>query len=462
MTTILIIIFLALFAFLAYKHLDRAVLFIIAGTPLYLLRFKVLGIPLTTLEAMILIAFGVWLVVQDGAKIKTLFKKTQRTPYPYKWEIIGVLIISWLAIVTAGFNLEALGVWKAYFFEPILLFILVINLFSDSEGRKKIIWSLAISALLVSIFAIYQKITGEFISNPFWAAAETRRAVSFFGYPNAIGLFLTPMIMLFTGRLFSILKENNYKEKIFLGVTISTSILAIFFAQSEGAIIGLIFAIFVFALLANKKLRLSALILAAVSIITVCSYSPLRQFALQKATLSDLSGQIRQEQWIETKKMLAANRFWQGAGLSGYQTAVAPYHQEGIFIKNDDPNWLEKIRTSAEYRQQMWQPTEIYMYPHNIFLNFWSELGIIGALLFCWIFAKFLWQSGRFFLSEKTNQERFIALGLLTSMVALIVHGLVDVPYFKNDLSALFWISIAMLGGLTLKQNEKNSSKSNR
>ena len=110
----------------------------------------------------------------------------------------------------------------------------------------------------------------------------------------------------------------------------------------------------------------------------------------------------------------------------------------------------------------MWQPTEIYMYPHNIFLNFWSELGIVGALLFCWIIAKFLWQSGKLFLLEKDNNNRFIALGLLTSMIVLVVHGLVDVPYFKNDLSALFWISIAMLGGLTLKQNEKNSTKINR
>lgn len=456
--TILIIIFLVLFAFLAYKKLDWSVLLIIAGTPLYLLRFKVLGVPVTTLEAMILIAFFVWAFIKDGPRFKTLFKKTGRIAYPYKWEILGVLAISWLAIISAGATNEAFGVWKAYFFEPLLLFILVINLFSNSEGRRKIILSLGVSALFVSLFAIYQKITGQFIDNPFWAAAETRRAVSFFGYPNAIGLFLAPMIMLFIGQLFS---KTTKKERIFLGFTIITSILAIFFAQSYGAMAGLIVAFIVFALFTNKKLRLIAISGAVMGLIIIFSYAPLKQFVIQKVTLNALSGQIRQQQWIETKKMLAAGRLLQGAGLSGYQKAVAPYHQEGIFLKNDDPNWLEKIRTSAQYRQQMWQPTEIYMYPHNIFLNFWSELGIFGALLFCWIIAKFLWQSSRFFLTEKTNTERFIALGLLTSMIALVVHGLVDVPYFKNDLSALFWISIAVLGGLTLKQNEKNSSKNN-
>lgn len=450
--TIFIIIFLALFTVLSWKRLDLAVLLIIAGTPLYLLRFKLLGIPSTALEGMILISFVFWIF----PKIKTLLKRTGRTPYPYRFEILAVLIISWLAIIVAGISNESLGTWKAYFFEPLLLFILIINLFSSSEGRRKIILALAASALIVSLFAIYQKITGQFISNPFWAAENTRRAVSFFGYPNAVGLFLAPMIMLFISQLFTDIK---LKEKIFFGVVIISSLLAILFAQSEGAIIGLAAAIFIFVLFIKPKIAIAAAFLVGIIIL---SYTPLRTLAIEKITLNDLSGQIRKQQWIETKKMLVAGHLFQGVGLSNYQKSVAPYHQEGIFLNNGDPNWLEKIRTSAEFRKQMWQPTEIYMYPHNIFLNFWSELGILGALLFCWIIAKFLWQSGRFFWTQKDNPEKYIALGLMTSMIVIVVHGLVDVPYFKNDLSVLFWISIALIGSLNLKQNEKNSPKINR
>ena len=35
-------------------------------------------------------------------------------------------------------------------------------------------------------------------------------------------------------------------------------------------------------------------------------------------------------------------------------------------------------------------------------------------------------------------------LGAMASMAALLVHGLVDVPYFKNDLALLFWIIYAL------------------
>lgn len=445
---ILIISLLTLFTILAWKKLDWAILLIIATLPSYLLRFQVASIPLTLLEGMILITFGVWVIAKDGLKLKGLFKKEGRRAYPYHWEIIIILILAWVGIIVAGLKPEAFGVFKAYFVEPILLFILIINRLRDEAGQRKIIYALAISALVISLLAIYQKITGQFISNPFWANAETRRAVSFFGYPNAVGLFLAPLVMLMTGQLF---KSNKMRERIFFIPTIALSLLAIYFAKSEGALIGLLAAGFVCSLLVNKKLRITAIILVIISITTIFSINSLKTFVISKVTLSDLSGQIRQQQWIETKKMFAAGHFWQGAGLSNYQSAVAPYHQEGIFLKNGDPDWLEKIRTSEDFRKQMWQPTEIYMYPHNIFLNFWSELGLLGTLLFSWIIAKFLWQSSTLYLKQKD----FLALGLCGAMLVILIHGLVDVPYFKNDLSVLFWILIALLGSLRLNAYTK-------
>ena len=43
-------------------------------------------------------------------------------------------------------------------------------------------------------------------------------------------------------------------------------------------------------------------------------------------------------------------------------------------------------------------------------------------------------------------------------MITMTVHGLVDVPYFKNDLACLFWILIAMSAILRIKLtiNEKS------
>lgn len=43
------------------------------------------------------------------------------------------------------------------------------------------------------------------------------------------------------------------------------------------------------------------------------------------------------------------------------------------------------------------------------------------------------------------NKERILTLASTCAMIALLVYGLVDVPYFKNDLAILFWIIVGIV-----------------
>ena len=63
-------------------------------------------------------------------------------------------------------------------------------------------------------------------------------------------------------------------------------------------------------------------------------------------------------------------------------------------------------------------------------------MGLIGLMVFLWI--SFVYSK---ILSQHIND--FLAVGLLGALVYIFIHGLVDVPYFKNDLSAQFWILLA-------------------
>ena len=96
-----------------------------------------------------------------------------------------------------------------------------------------------------------------------------------------------------------------------------------------------------------------------------------------------------------------------GAGLAGYPKIFSPYHK-------------------ATY-------IEIYQYPHNIILNFWSELGLLGLIALLWLIIQFT----RTALQQKQYR-------LLACMLVIVIHGLVDVPYFKNDLAVFFWLLIAL------------------
>jgi len=494
-------------------------MFLIAALPSYLIRFNIFSLPTTLLELMIWIVFLVWIIAnweRIKANIIQFFKKDNskiKIRYPFDWEIILLLLISLLAAGIAGFSYSSLGIWKAYFFEPALLYIVVLNVFANNtsafakasadkyttndtqilqmKGVEKIILALAIGALAVSSLAIYQKITGQFIDNAIWQAAATRRVVSFFGYPNAVGLYLGPIVLILIGWFIQIFRfkdnndENPNNQKtitkqisnfefqiskqlrnikvIFIALTIILSILSIYFAKSKGALVGVAAGLVVFGLLAGRRVRWATFGIVVMVIIFTLSYAPVRNLAWQTITFTSVSGQIRQVGWSDTWRMLKDGRLITGAGLANFQAAVAPFHTEGIFIKDyADPDFQRKLVFNEAYRTANWQPLEIYLYPHNIILNCWSELGLAGMLLFVWIIIKYLSlgiSNFQFLISKQfsISNFKFINIGLICAMAVIIVHGLVDVPYFKNDLAVMFWLLVAMMSLISLQIREIKS-----
>lgn len=457
--------------------------------PSYMIRFPLLGIPFTFLEGMILVLFSTWLFANYKSVVKNIKAKFYNRgegirEYPFNFEIVFWIVLSFVAVWVSNFSNSAFGVWRAYFFEPILFYILVYNIFAKSTKSKKefvvlLIWPLALSALLLSLYAIFQKFTGFGIINPFWADLETRRVTSIFLYPNALGLYLAPIIVLSTGLLTSLKKENNnIYQKLFLLFSIFLSLLAIIYAKSEGALVAVLISLILFVIIKmfsgkRKKIILVSGVAFILSFVFLSSLfyefivpkysypdfgSSIVNKIYDKITLKDFSGEVRKQQWRETFEMMKQrNRWFWGTGLSYYKESVEPYHQEGIFFNRDrDSDFRRKIvMFDEEYKSKYWYPVEIYMYPHNLLLNFWTELGLFGMLLFSWIIIKF------FTIGIKliNKENKYLVLGIVLAMLTIIIHGIVDVPYFKNDLAVMFWVMITMMGILSLKNKNEEIQK---
>jgi O-antigen ligase len=203
------------------------------------------------------------------------------------------------------------------------------------------------------------------------------------------------------------------------------SLAAIVFAKSTGALIALSTTA-ILAGLYYKKTRYFAVGLVFLALILI-PLTPLRQPVGEEVLLRGRSGLIRLNMWGETVEMLRTHPIL-GAGLAGYQTAVEPYH----------------ILSWAE----------IYLYPHNLFLNFWTETGLLGLVGFLWLVVLFFKLGiekliGNWKLEignlELTKTKKNMAVVLLASMCIILVHGLVDVPYFKNDLAVVFWLLLGLV-----------------
>lgn len=409
------------FGALSYFRPLWAMYAIAALLPTYLIRFSLFGLPLTWLEVMIIILFAValWQKQIDWKKFRADC---------FFWPIIGVLAAATVAVFVSPDKIHALGAWKAYFVEPVLYYIVLLSLIKVRRNIEGLFWALGFSVIYIAISVAVQWVTHWGVPQAFMlpGGVGVDRSTSFYGYPNALGLYLGPIIVLYCGFLTyknpdSLLLYFSNGARFWLKLLVIVSgLVCIWLAESEGAILAVIFCAWLM-LFANKKTRAWSLIIAGISAIIIVANSGLRELVISKLTLSDYSSTIRRLIWGETWEMLKNNWFF-GVGLAGYPVAIVPYHAK----------WFE-----------------IFPYPHNILLNVWSELGILGILAFGFVAIRYIamnvrnifsivWKKAEQLPFDKVASFVFLLIGL-----EMIIHGLVDVPYFKNDLSVLFWIMIA-------------------
>lgn len=306
--------------------------------------------------------------------------------------------------------IKAAGLWRAYFIEPLMFFVVVYNVTRKERDQRLILWSLGISTLSISLLAIFQKFTGVGIFEPSWIAPIRRRVTAMFSSPNAVGLFLGPIIALYGGWLIAEIKNKAATmAKLFV---ILLALIAIWFTKSDGTMLGLVAAAVFLAFFGWSKKWTTAIVLGT---IILCLAIPLtRNRVIDTVLLRDASGQNRLFLWSTAKTYLRENpkNFLLGAGILGYAE-----------LQNEarDPLKLEPL-----------------LYPHNIILNFWTELGVAGVIAIAWLIISF-------YKKGFSLKQKWLTLGIMAAMATVVVHGVIDVPYFKNDLSVLFWIIVALL-----------------
>jgi len=76
--------------------------------------------------------------------------------------------------------------------------------------------------------------------------------------------------------------------------------------------------------------------------------------------------------------------------------------------------------------------------PHNIFLAFYLQTGMIGFVGFILILFWF------FYGCRNEALPRLYWQIINVLMIYILVHGLVDTTYWKNDLALMFWLIVGM------------------
>lgn len=399
-----------LFFWLAYRKPVWAVCGVLLCLPTYLFKTSFGGLPFNLLDVLI------W---------STFFGTAFHIRFKFRWHswwyacfffiaagIFGVLVAPDLA--------EALGQFKSVVLEPVLLFVLMVTVIKSEQDQRVIINSLLCLALVVGLVTLGQYFTGYGIPEP-WHAFSVRRATAWYGYPNAVGLLLAPIFALALGK--SIFTHTRQPLDFWLAFLTAAVIPgAAWAAHTDGAFIAI--AASVLWMGVWTRWRWWWIGGAMVTLIIGLLIPAVREVLF----FQDISGDVRRALWIGTWNVLEARPF-AGTGLAGF------------------PFWYDQYRLPSH--------VELLRYSHNIIFDFWTQMTVLGLIAWVWI-------EYRFFRLARPLKNVFnhpTALWTTTAMVAIVVYGLVDVPYFKNDLAVLFWTIIALaVSGRRWTNRQKNAT----
>ncbi|MFI5282547.1 MAG: O-antigen ligase family protein [Candidatus Dormibacterales bacterium] len=372
-----------------------------ALAPAYVIRWHIGFYPTTLLEAAILVTLAVFAVESWRARAMPVWRGPLTIP------TIVFLVAGAVSVVDAPSHTAALGIYRAYLVEPILFAVALVTALRTARDAYWIIAGLCIGATVLSAANIVV-VLQAFAAHTFHAASVP--PVAIYSVSNAVALYLVPLIAV---TVCLAIHGTDSRLRPWLWAFLAVSITAAILTFSRGGWLALV-AVGVGIALSHRR-RWPILGGLAVVAIALALVPPIRGRLVAELAVYPGSGVgSRTVIWANSLKMLEHHAIF-GAGLSGFAERMGA----GAF-----PYGIPLI------------------YPHNIVLNFWSETGLLGLFAFAAIFviaARISWRGWRAGASE----WRPIHLGVLLALVAILTHGIVDVPYFKNDLALEFWILVA-------------------
>ena len=378
----------------------------IACAPFYVVRFRVGPLPSTLLEAMILVT----LVVHAGVLIRTRAWRVPRTPIEVPTALFALAAALGIAVATDHWL--ALGEFRAFFVEPVLIFYVALDTLQTPRDFRLIAGAVIAGG---TVFAI--------LNLGVWADTLARHRpiistdapTALNGNPNGAAMFLEPALAFAIGFAFY---AGTARERIAAGAAATLLLAATVSTLSRAGLLTLAaLALLAVVTVPGPRVRVAVVACAAVVAFAALQLPWIASRLAHQLDLgySENTFEGRLQIWKATLRMLRDHPIL-GAGIRSYQQVVARYMDPG-------------------------QPPQLHA--HNVWLAMWSDLGMLGLLAFAALVAILLWRGWRGFLAAG-GISRAVLWGASASLVAIVVHGTFDTPYFKNDLSLEFWIVAAL------------------
>lgn len=386
------------------------------AAPLYVWRFDVFGLPTNALMILSALVIAIALVrIFVKEELEKFWESVVKTPRWLKISIGGLLLASLISLFAFDLNPSKLAQWIVLYAEPIILFYIIkYYVQKHPEWREHYITSAYVVLGLIGALCLAQFFTLWQLPQDFWGNSnEPKRAIGVFAHPNGLGLFMAPLLAWLLPDVWQRISKVRGQIKSVNTLLVFGWLLGaagMFLSLSRGAWLGFAAACVVFAILSANKKIIASLAIIFIVVAGIVAAVPNLRYRVLLPFYGEKSAVARLSLWQTGGKMIKDSPVL-GKGVNGFKD-----------------NW-DRYNTDSGL--------EHYNFPHNIILNFWIDSGLLGLISMFSILAFAVWRGWR-------NRQTALKLGMLLFVVAVVVHGLIDIPYFKNDLAMMFWTIFAL------------------
>ena len=417
----------------------RVTIVLFALLPAYLLKAEILGIPTTILEMAtyaVAVAFLVNIFLdkslRERVKGKILWLYRRQRPFLI---VLGIFLLA--AILATIFTVDlrrSAGVLKGWFFDPLLAASILFFVLENKRQLYQLAIALSVMAAALSWYGLldfYVPVVGVY--NDYLARLD-----SIFQSANYHTMLTGPIIIL--GLALWLFDSDFRRSRLFTLLTIGTLVInlwAFYLTYSYGGYLGLSFGLVVILLALYwqrshrrklfKTFSAAFLLILTFTIIAIFSSSKFERDFLNLRGVSAVRGRVE---------------IWRTSAALVKESPIV-----GLGLGNFDEGYVRKAEQVLHRK-----PLEaVVIHAHNLFLNFWIEAGLLGLLAILSLFV-----TAAILVKRTFRGELGLVIGAGGALAVIFGHGLIDTPYFKNDLSYLFWLLFAILLLINYWQNKQN------
>lgn len=401
-----------------------SLLLLLAILPLHLLVRRSLGpVELSLPEALLLsmvlglVASVYWRALTRGSQELTAPARLAAAS-PYFWPVMMIITMATVSValpvltpwtrdgLTVGLRRYSLVV------EPLAVYAIVLMTLRDRRRLWMALDVLLASAMVVTCFGLLEAMW--YAINPPPRVGGYFRADSVFTHPNSLALYLTRVLPFF-GALAIALPASAVRRRVYVASAVLMGILMLLSGSRGGWLAVATGALLTAALVGRFKWLVPVAVGGAAGIVLLVVSGVNRIVPL--FTAGNGTDETRQRLWKAALEEIRRSPLW-GSGLG-------------------DIRWMQR------YIPRKRVTTIELIDAHNLLLDFWTKLGLIGVVGLLWILIRF-YRTALCVARRQNLTARALAIGLLAAMTASIVHGSVDWFYFQVPLAVLFWFMLGL------------------